>query len=124
MLYLIFGCLTTIVNIIVYYILNLYVDYMVSNAIAWIVSVLFAYVTNKIYVFKSGEYALSNIVKEFVLFVTGRVITGVLDMILMFTLINFFYFDGFISKIVVNVVVIILNYVFSKLLVFNMRGND
>ena len=115
--YLIFGVLTTVVNIVVYYVFNtwLQVNYLVSNAIAWIASVLFAYITNRKYVFESKNTSMIN---ELVKFIGARLSTGIMDMILMWLLVDVLSMNSMFSKIVVNVLVIILNYVLSKVFVF------
>ena len=115
--YLIFGVLTTVVNIVVYYVFNtwLQVNYLVSNAIAWIASVLFAYITNRKYVFESKNTSMIN---ELVKFIGARLSTGIMDMILMWLLVDILSMNSMVSKIVVNVLVIVLNYVLSKVFVF------
>lgn len=115
--YLIFGILTTLVNIVVYTICDdvLQIQYLISNAIAWILSVLFAYFTNRKYVFESHN---SSIINELVKFIGARVSTGIMDMLLMWLFVDVLSVQSMISKIIVNVVVVILNYLFSKLFVF------
>lgn len=115
--YLIFGILTTLVNIVVYTICDdvLQIQYLISNAIAWFVSVLFAYFTNRKYVFESHN---SSIINELVKFIGARVSTGIMDMLLMWLFVDVLSVQSMISKIIVNVVVVILNYLFSKLFVF------
>ena len=115
--YLIFGVLTTVVNIVVYYVFNtwLQVNYLVSNAIAWIASVLFAYITNRKYVFESKNTSMIN---ELVKFIGARLSTGIMDMILMWLLVDVLSMNSMFSKIIVNVLVIVLNYVLSKVFVF------
>lgn len=115
--YLIFGVLTTVVNIVVYILFERYfgVNYVISNIIAWFLSVLFAYVTNRIWVFESKN---ENIIKEVVLFFGGRLFSGVVDTALMVLFIEVLLLGDFISKIIVQVIVVILNYVISKLVVF------
>lgn len=121
LLYLIFGVLTTVVNIVVYYISAELLDihYLISNALAWFLSVLFAYITNRKYVFNSHN---ENIIKEMISFFGSRLATGVLDMTLMWALVNYHLLNDMISKIVVNVIVIVLNYVLSKLVVFKSNS--
>ena len=116
-LYVVFGAFTFFVNLISYFFFAnlLGINYLVSNAIAWFLSVLFAYVTNRIWVFESKS---PNILKEMSLFFGGRIFSGVVDMLLMYTFIDLLVFDDTISKIVVQVIVIVLNYIFSKLIVF------
>ena len=121
LLYLIFGVLTTVVNIVVYYISAELLDihYLISNALAWFLSVLFAYITNRKYVFNSHN---ENVIKEMISFFGSRLATGVLDMTLMWALVNSHLLNDMISKIVVNVIVIVLNYVLSKLVVFKSNS--
>lgn len=116
-LYLIFGVLTTIVNIASFYILAdiLKINWIVSNVAAWILSVLFAYFTNKTYVFESKN---KNIIKEFISFIICRVLSLGIDMVFMFILIDLLSVSNLISKIIVNVIVVIANYIFSKFLIF------
>ena len=115
--YIIFGVLTTAVNIITYF---LFVDvfavnYLISNIVAWFVSVLFAYITNRIWVFESKD---DNIIKEIVLFYGGRIFSGAVDTGLMYLFIDILSTGNAFAKIVVQVIVIVLNYVFSKFIVF------
>ena len=116
-LYVVFGAFTFFVNLISYFFFAdvLGTNYLVSNAIAWFLSVLFAYVTNRIWVFESKS---PNILKEMSLFFFFFLFSGVVDMLLMYTFIDLLVFDSSISKIVVQIIVIILNYIFSKLIVF------
>lgn len=100
---------------------------LLANILAWIAGVAFAFVTNKLWVFESKSWQPSVAFKEFWLFVTARLITGVLEWFfpsLLFELgLNqpIFGVKGFLAKIIVSVVVIILNYVFSKLIIFRKK---
>ena len=116
-LYVVFGVLTTIVNIVVYFLFArvLNVNYLFSNVLAWFFSVLFAYVTNRIWVFESVN---SNILKECTLFFGGRLFSGAVDTGLMYLFIDILTIGDVISKIVIQVIVVVLNYVISKLVVF------
>lgn len=116
-MYLVFGVLTTVVNIVVYYIFSnlLHMNYLFSNAMAWFLSVLFAYVTNRKYVFDSKN---NQIIKEAISFFCSRLATGIMDMMLMWFLVNFNIVNDVVAKVVVNVIVVILNYILSKLVVF------
>lgn len=116
-MYLVFGVLTTVVNIVVYYIFSnlLHMNYLFSNAVAWFLSVLFAYVTNRKYVFDSKN---NQIIKEAISFFGCRLATGIMDMVLMWFLVNFNIVNDVVAKVVVNVIVVILNYILSKLVVF------
>ena len=115
-LYLIFGFFTTLINILTYKILvNLNINYIIANIIAWIISVIFAFITNKYIVFDNKT---SNFIKEFLKFVISRLGTGLFDILFMFITISLLNFDDFIMKIISNIVVIILNYILSKFIVF------
>ena len=119
-LYVFFGGLTTLVNIVVYWLCSdvLHIYYLISNFFAWILAVLFAYVTNKIWVFKSKKNGLAAIMKEFALFVSGRILSGAGDMLIMFVCVSVLTLPGVIAKIAANVFVVIFNYIFSKLIIF------
>lgn len=120
--YLVVGFLTTLVSLLVYYICvltfldpNVALELQIANVISWICSVIFAYVTNRIFVFKSKS---KNIFKEISTFVSSRVLTLVLDMLMMYLMVTCIGLNDKICKIFVQIVVIVLNYVFSKLFVF------
>lgn len=114
--YVVFGTLTTIVNIVVYFALEyIGVNYIISNIIAWFLSVLFAYVTNRIWVFESKS---PNIMKEMVLFFSGRIFSGVLDTALLYLFVDILTLGNTFSKIAVEIIITILNYLLSKLIVF------
>ena len=116
-MYLIFGVLTTVVNIVVYYVMAdmLQVHYMISNVVAWFLSVLFAYVTNRKYVFESMS---NEIIKEMVSFFGARLATGIMDMAFMWIFVGLGLLPDFVAKVITNVFVIIANYILSKLVVF------
>ncbi len=114
--YVVFGTLTTIVNIVVYFALEFIgVNYIISNIIAWFLSVLFAYVTNRIWVFESKS---PDIMKEMVLFFSGRIFSGVLDTALLYLFVDILTLGNTFSKIAVEIIITILNYLLSKLIVF------
>lgn len=116
----IFGVLTTLVNIISYFILTKIfgIQYLISNAIALILAILFAYITNRLFVFESKN---KNIIKELLLFFYYRLITSVIDMGLMYIFVSLLHFNDMIMKIISNIIVILLNYVFSKLYIFKNK---
>ena len=116
-LYVVFGAFTFFVNVIVYFVFEdlLGVNYLISNIIAWFLSVLFAYVTNRIWVFESKS---PNILKEMVLFFSGRIFSGVLDTALLYLFVDILTLGNTFSKIAVEIIITILNYLLSKLIVF------
>ena len=114
--YVVFGTLTTIVNVVVYFALEyIGVNYIISNIIAWFLSVLFAYVTNRIWVFESKS---PDILKEMVLFFSGRIFSGVLDTALLYLFVDILTLGNTFSKIAVEIIITILNYLLSKIIVF------
>lgn len=116
-LYVVFGTFTFLVNVVTYFLFQsvMGINYLVSNVLAWFFSVLFAYITNRTWVFESKS---PEILKEMSLFFGGRIFSGVVDTALMYLFIDVLVLGNTFSKIVVQIIVIVLNYVFSKLIVF------
>lgn len=121
-LYLFFGGCTTLVNIICYFLTYevLHIGNVPSTAIAWLVSVLFAYVTNRSFVFVSKASG-SAMVRELVSFFGCRIATGLLDLAIMWVAVDTLHLHAMLWKILSNVLVIVLNYVASKLLIFKKQ---
>lgn len=128
-LYIIFGIATTVINFAVYTVLVKFFsqDMTLSNLISWVISVSFAFITNKIYVFSSRSFKAKTLFKEFVSFYSSRIITGIIEIVFPTVLFHLgldfelFGIKGFVAKAIVNVIVIILNYVFSKVFVFKSK---
>ena len=119
LLYLVFGGLTTLINIVAFYILRkLSIELQVSNVIAWILSVLFAFITNKLFVFESKNKSKKENVKEMTSFFGFRILSVLFDIGFMHLLVSILNIHEMISKILSNILVIILNYVFSKVFIF------
>lgn len=118
--YLIFGVLTTAVNYVVY--LPCYnilgFSAAVSNGVAWAVAVAFAYLTNKPFVFRSHDWSMKTVLPELGKFVACRVGSGVLETVILLVTVDWFRWDGNVMKLITSVLVVIINYVGSKLLVF------
>lgn len=123
LIYLIFGVLTTAVNYLVYIpCLNLLgLPASVSNVIAWCVAVLFAFLTNKPFVFESKDWSVKTVVPEFTKFVGTRVASGLMETVILMVAVDMLGWNGVIWKLVPNVIVVILNYIGSKLLVFRRK---
>ena len=118
--YLFFGVLTTIVNYLVYlpcYNL-LHWSGTVSTAVAWVVAVAFAYLTNKPFVFKSHDWSMKTVLPELTSFLACRVGSGLMEVGIIFVTVDLLHWDGNWMKIVTSVLVVVLNYVGSKLFVF------
>lgn len=122
--YLIFGILTTLVNILCFYILDkLNIDIYINNTISWIVSVIFAFITNKLYVFESKSLDIKIIFKEGTSFLGARIFSYFVDMGTIYLLFDGLRINKLISKIVSNIIVIIINYIFSKFIFKKKEGN-
>ena len=126
--YLIFGFLTTLVSLITYYlltitILDVEIDYelQIANILSWCIGVLFAYFTNRKYVFESRN---EKKCKEFITFVSSRISTLILDMSIMFIFVSCLKYNDQIIKLVSQVIVIICNYLLSKIIVFKRASNE
>lgn len=123
-LYLVFGVLTTIINIATYHILynNMNVANKPSTCIAWVLGVLFAFVTNKLFVFESKTETFQEFLKELGSFVMYRLLTGVMDLGIMTGFVDLNWFGmkahATLVKAASNVLVVILNYIASKLVIF------
>lgn len=119
LLYLFFGGCTTLVNIISFILLRLLnIDLYVSNVIAWVVAVLFAFVTNKLYVFESNSKDAKKTFVEGIYFFGCRLLSLFFDMGIMYLLVNILSLNEVVSKVVSNIFVIIINYFFSKMIIF------
>ena len=114
----VFGVLTTLVNIVSYWVAAhpLGLSVMASTVIAWFMSVLSAYVTNRKWVFHSEAEGFEAIVKEMVSFFGCRLATGFVDLACMFVFVDVLHLDDVVIKVIANVIV--LNYVASKLVIF------
>lgn len=121
--YIVFGVLTTFINILSYLIFTtMGLGYIESNFIAFILSILFAFITNKLYVFDSKSWKINIVFRESITFLTSRIVTFFIDTISLVILIELFGINDFISKCIVNVIVIILNYILSKFFVFKRKN--
>ena len=136
-IYGLFGVGTTLVNFVTYKLCNVLfgVDfYLLSNVIAWLVSVIFAYVTNKLFVFESKSWNVKLVAKEVSSFFTARIFSFLIEEAGLFLLVDICNMENFavdvfgftvsgnmISKVLLAVVVVVLNYFFSKFVVFRKK---
>lgn len=124
MRYLVCGALATVVNIAVYslffYLFKL--DNASSNVVAWVVAAIFAYVTNKFIVFDTKVNSNSKLLKEIVSFFSCRLFTLVIDEAIMIITVDKLGLNGLLMKVIANIVVIILNFVLSKLIIFKKEN--
>lgn len=133
-LYIIFGVLTTVVNFVVFWLLSRLIGeklYLINNAFAWVVAVAFAYVTNKLFVFESKSWNAKIVTKEVVEFLGARLFSLAVEEGGLWLFVSIFGFDKIslelasfvisgqiIAKIILAVIVIVLNYIFSKFVIF------
>ena len=123
LLYLFFGGLTTLISIFVFWLFNspLGLNELVANLISWLLAVLFAFLTNKTWVFQSGGQE-KGFLSLMLSFYAGRLVTLGVEELLLLVFITWLGFNSMAVKIVAQIVVIVLNYVISKLLVFRDKG--
>lgn len=122
--YLFFGGLTTAVSFGIFFVFNLVLGeklYLISQGISWVAAVSFAFVTNKLYVFQKTGNTPSTVISELWKFASVRFITGLLETGLLMVLVDIIGAPVNPSKIGVCFLVIVLNYIFSKLLIFRQR---
>ncbi|MBF8807739.1 MAG: GtrA family protein [Enterococcus lacertideformus] len=119
-IYLFFGGLATVVNIVSFAIALQFfkLSMPISNTISWICSVLFAFVTNKLWVFHSKSPNLMHLMIEFSKFVFYRILSYGMDMGSMLLLIQVMHTNDYVAKIITQIIVVIANYIFSKLFIF------
>ncbi len=120
-----FGVLTTLINIVSFALLDKTgLNVYFSNLIAWLLSVLFAFITNKLFVFNSKDFTFKVFFKELVSFFFFRILSLGIDMAGMFICLESIKLSKLISKIIVNVIVIVANYIFSKLFIFKKKSSE
>lgn len=118
--YLFFGTLTTLVNYLVYFPLYnwMRLPATASNVIAWVFAVAFAYLTNKPFVFKSHDWSMKTVMPELTKFIGCRIGSGILETAIIWLTVDKLLWNGNLMKIFISVIVVILNYIGSKWLVF------
>lgn len=118
--YLIVGGLTTVVSIVSYALFRFIINnYIVCTVLSWITAVLFAYVTNRKFVFESKD---KKIVLEFIKFVSCRLLTLGSEILVMYILVDLLRLNDMISKVLVQFIIVILNYILSKIIVFKNKN--
>lgn len=118
--YLIAGVLTTIINLRIFYVAAdiMGIDELISNAIAWVIAVAFAYFINALWVFKSKYISVTDEIEKVIRFVSGRIASFLVEEAGIFIFVKCLEIDKMLIKVALAVVVIIMNYVVSKLFVF------
>lgn len=122
--YLVFGVLSTVVNFVSYFIFAriIGIDEVVSSGLSWLCAVIFAYITNKIFVFNSQTTNSKELIKEALKFISCRVVSGVFcDVGTFAIMVKVLKINDIIAKLITQVMVVIVNYIFSKLIIFKKR---
>ena len=138
--YIVFGGLTTVVNLLTYFLINLIpgkhyetlvlftvgkFDFLwiyLANAVAWIAAVLFSFFTTKIFVFESRSFAAKTVLRELISFIGARLASFLIFEELLFgVLINALHMNDWIAKVVIAVFVIVFNFIMSKLVIFRKK---
>lgn len=120
LLYGIFGVITTLINIVTF---NLFYEIMsmpllVANTLAWILAFLFAFFSNKLWVFESKEWTSSKAIREMLQFLTARLLTLLLDSVIMWLLVDILLVNSIVSKLISSFITIAVNYLASKFVIF------
>lgn len=121
--YIFFGALTTLVNFVSYFLSykKFGISNVPSNIIAWILSVVFAFIVNKLWVFESKSWRKEIAIKEFISFVSVRLFTGIFDTTIMYLGVDILKINEVLVKITSNIIVLITNYIGSKVLIFRKK---
>ena len=124
--YLIIGGLTTVVSYVSYAIVSRVIglDFKVSTILSWLCAVIFAFFANKIIVFKSKTESKNQFILEIFNFFKYRILSLVIDMVLMIVLVDFLNINDLIAKFFVQFIIVAINYIFSKFFIFNKRDNN
>ncbi len=142
-LYLFFGVLTTIISVGLYWLLDVTFNHIAevtgnpgltlsnnglinSSCVVFknIIAILFAYITNRVYVFKSKVHGFKAVFLEMLSFFGARMATMVFEVAFMFVTVNVFGLPTLIMNIIAQFVIVVLNYVFSKLFIFKKKAKD
>ena len=117
------GLITTAINVIAFHVCSEIcgIQLLISNTIAWILAFLFAFVSNKLWVFESKEWMGRKAVTEMVGFLAARLTTLVLDTFLMWLMVDMMTMNGTLSKVISNVITIVINYLASKFIIFKNK---
>jgi len=126
MRYIFFGGCTTLVNLGTYYILRLTTELGINtaNTISIIAAILFAYVTNAKFVFESKAANFKERFEEFVKFISARAVTMVIEVGGVWLMAEVIHINDYIAKFVIQFIVLALNYVFSKFLIFTKKDKS
>lgn len=122
----VFGVLTTVINIVSYTVCYKYIGIsnVASNIVAWVAACSFAFVTNKLWVFESKSIEIKVVIYELMAFFGCRLATGLLDLVIMYISVDLLTWNSTLMKCISNVIVIITNYIASKLVIFKKKSDS
>ena len=125
-LYLFFGVCTTAINTVSYWLLCdvLPLGNIFSTILAWLAAVIFAFITNKLFVFESKHTSAQDCINEAVSFFGCRLLTGILDVVIMAVAVDLLKWNGLLWKLISNIIVTIINYIASKCIIFRDTRNN
>ena len=121
--YLIFGFLAFVLNYLLYALFEglLGLHYIAATVLSWVLAVIFAYWTNRNFVFKSKNQGSAGLLREFTSFIGARIATELLELLLMYLLVDVAGANSYAAKIVGQIAVIVSNYFLSKLWIFKEK---
>ncbi len=119
-IYVFFGVCTMILNMLAYAVLYNYFhcSNVFSTAVAWFIAVIGAYISNRLWVFESHAKGTKAVIHEFAVFISCRIATGVMDIAIMYISVDLLFLNEMVFKFISNVLVVVLNYIASKILIF------
>lgn len=120
--YLISGAFGFVISIVSYWLFReIGFSLEISNVLSWIIAVISMYLTNKYFVFKTKCNTKKEVIKEFISFIAARIFTLIAETVILYLGFNFLHLNDIIVKIFAQIIVIILNYVFSKIFIFKKQ---
>ena len=122
--YLVFGVLTTVVNFVIYFPLNQWIHYLAANIIAWLGAVVFAFFVNKYFVFEDDRRDLPYLLRQARAFAAMRLLSLGMEELMLLVFVEWLGLNSNATKLVAQVLVVILNYIFSKLLIFRGKREE
>lgn len=119
-LYVLFGGCTTLINILIYFLCRqwLAMEVVAADVVAWLLAVIFAYITNKLFVFESKSWRAKLVTKEVAAFMAARLFSLGVDVVMLYVTVELLEWWELPMKVLANVVVIVINYIFSKWIIF------
>ncbi len=119
--YVVFGGLTTLVNLAIYFPLDLFISYLIANVIAWIGAVAFAFFTNKAFVFEDSRWDLPSLLTQGAAFALARLLSLAVEEGVLLLFVEALHLNSTVTKIAAQVIVIVMNYFASKFIIFRDR---